>query len=164
MKKYFFLLLLLPFCYSCSDDEVEKQEPEVNITPEGPDVMDVDIYALLRDASGNDLLDDSTEGAIDVDEIRVYPIRTDREIDRNHPQSVEKETNYDGVTYIKLFMDFPLADNFRSCYVQWTSEWGDTIRCKMYDFNETILDKVYVNGELRETGEGLRWITFTQPE
>lgn len=152
-KLLFLWMLLFPlFFFSCDTDEEEieeQEEPGTNSGWNNSKPVSLNIYAFLRDSAGNDLLEPCREDWVNPDSIRIYAIRKG-EIYWDYPDSATLSVNYKGIRSAYLFVDGPLEDGCRSCYVQWTKTWGDTLRGKMEVDNDMYLDTLYVNGRLAE--------------
>jgi hypothetical protein len=154
MYKYFLLLILILF-FSCEKEQIIGG------------FYDASVEIRVQNENGNNLLDPSTPGAIDPEEITLYWLQNgepkkkfDSFLDYPKYFRIIEEPEY----IIEVQMNSDENEEFPVTYIRWNESDTDTIKCEFTRTTGTeYCSKLWCNNELMwEAYATKRFITVTK--
>lgn len=131
--------------------------------------IEQNIYAIVKDAAGNDLLSPDTEGYINPEKSRIYAeVNGEEKLCQGKTDiapygvSLSKE-KHDGFYFAYTYLIYSPENGHSKEIIKWNETLTDTVTCEL-DANNNIL-KLYVNGKLaldkNSTDKKSNYITFS---
>jgi len=122
----------------------------------GCTVIDADVNIVITDSDNRNLLDPSTPGHFNKEDIRIYFVRNGQRQEAYAPNldaaryfSINQTTDDNGFV-MKLLPDLETRDSdITTTIIKWNETEEDVVTCEVrHSDNTTIITKVWYNDEL----------------
>lgn len=152
--KNFFIFTLIIFLFSCEKDGGHEAVS-----------VDTDIWLIVKDSIGNDLLNPSNPNAINIDNIKIiHEVNGEQVVYydelMDYPKGI-KVLERDGLYYLSFFVNTDVNSKQPVTYVQWNDSDIDKFSCEILrteseygnssDWvggSSTYINKVWLNDKL----------------